>query len=98
MTSFATSTKAKVGLLRNSELMQMSDTLKSPNDSTTVYSWLLTPRSNTTSILTTNSKGFTSNLSINHELYIKPALNLKENVIITGGTGTKENTFTLELN
>ena len=28
---------------------------------------------------------------------IKPSMNLKSNVVITGGTGTKENPFTVEL-
>ena len=28
---------------------------------------------------------------------VKPAMNLKSNVVITGGTGTKENPFIIEL-
>ena len=85
-------TEAKVGLLRYGELMSGQFDITSNN----TYYWTLTPYS-------LSSVRRVSNFS--HVYYdtptgtygIRPSMNLKSNVIITGGTGTKENPFTLEL-
>ena len=102
MTNTTTSITSKVGLLRMGELMsgqfnrytaRNSTSLKT--DFTTDY-WILTLYDN--SNIRNVDKTGTGNTSIsNITKGIKPALNLKSNVIITGGDGTKENPFTLAL-
>ena len=93
MSSTTTSTtSAKVGLLRIGELMLGQF---DRYDNNVIY-WTLTP----------------SNSSLVHYVYdycyadsdypayaygVRPSLNLKSNVVITGGDGTKNNPFTLEL-
>ena len=86
-------TQAKVGLLRVGELM--AGQFNKYNDN--VYYWTLTPY-DSSSIRGVNGRGnvdydFPSSSSNG----IKVTLNLKSNVIITGGDGTKENPFTIEL-
>ena len=102
MTNTTTSITSKVGLFRMGELMsgqfnrytaRNSTSLKT--DFTTDY-WILTLYDN--SNIRNVDKTGTGNTSIsNITKGIKPALNLKSNVIITGGDGTKENPFTLAL-
>ena len=83
-------TIATVGLLRYGELL-----LSQVNENNTSY-WTLTTAMNGGRIYNINEvNSLTYNLTQNHG--IKPALNLKYNVIITSGDGTKENPFTIEL-
>ena len=85
-------TIAKVGLLRLGELMAGQFNEYVNNSSF----WLLTS-------LNFNRLRYIANINSSYEntpsvsYGIKPALNLKENVIITGGDGTKNNPFTLDL-
>ena len=83
---------ATVGLLRIGELM-LGQFNKYNNN--TDY-WPITPYNNS------NMRSVYGNGNINYNsplmsYGIKPALNLKSNVIITGGDGTLQNPFTLEL-
>ena len=81
-----------VGLLRLSELMAGQFDLYNKN---TDY-WVLTPNGDHSMYrIHKNSFGALSELSLT--LSVKPAMNLKSNVIITGGDGTKNNPFTLAL-
>ena len=85
-------TKAKVGLLRFGELMAGQFNRYGNN----AYYWLLTPRtSSSLRDVTEAFEQFADDPS--SEKGIKPALNLKSNVIITGGDGTINNPFTLGL-
>ncbi len=103
MTGYTSTINSKVGLLRYGELMagqfnrnvEKGETYNRTN--LTIYYWTLTPY--TSSYVWTIGRqssptAFSSSNSLNE---IKPALNLKSNVIITGGGGTKENPFTLQL-
>ena len=90
MSSYTTSIDAKVGLLRVGELMAgQFDILHNNND----Y-WSLTKD-------TSNTLNIVNKVGILYRGYlkyaIKPSLNLKSNVIITSGDGTKNNPFTIEL-
>ena len=94
-------TTAKVGLLRLGELMlgQFDRyAIKGGNTSTglTTNYWTLTP-SDSSNIWFVYSYGSAQGVSIWSSNCIRPAMNLKSNVIITGGDGTKNNPFTLEL-
>ena len=90
LTSFTTS--AKVGLLRYGELMS-GQFVKYGNNST--Y-WTLTPYSDS-SVWISLSNGSANNILSTQTRSIRPSLNLKSNVIITGGDGTENNPFTLKL-
>lgn len=57
--------------------------------------WLLT--SNLAGIKTSSIVGGSQYNGISISLSIKPSMNLKSNVIITSGDGTKENPFQVEL-
>ena len=83
---------SRVGLLRYGELMsgQFNDV-----DSNTNY-WLITPSSTTYDFFIGTQSGG-SYASSTASYGVKPALNLNENVIITGGTGTINDPFTIEL-
>ena len=83
---------APVGLLRLGELMGCQ---QFPNENNIDY-WTLTPYSlsNTYYI---NKYDRMLNMSSTGINAIKPALNLKSNVIITGGDGTLKNPFQIEL-
>ena len=87
-------TNAKVGLLRFGELMAgQFDEL----DINTNY-WILTLYSSSYSSSNSYFVGYNGgngNYSSRNSAGIKPSLNLKSNVIITGGDGTKNNPFTL---
>ncbi len=82
----------KVGLLRFGELMSGQF---NQNNNNSNY-WLLTINS-PTHIYYSNSNGTAASNGYPLFYGIKPAFNLKSNVIITGGDGTKNNPFTLEL-
>ena len=99
-------TTAKIGLLRYGELMT-GQTDKYSNNS--VY-WQVSPYNNNTSYARAGSSNTSSvrivyeegtNYSIDSSDTsggIRPAMNLKSNVVITGGDGTKNNPFILKLN
>ena len=92
-------TNAKVGLLRYGELMTGQFAKYFENESntglTTTY-WTLTP---STSSYIRPIYGHTLSINIGPSLFygVKPALNLKSNVVITGGDGTKEHPFEIAL-
>ena len=97
MTNTTTSTNAKVGLLRYGELMSIQvDT--NYNDEN--Y-WLLTPSITTSGndyLWAANFSGYANQYVIStSNLGIKPAINLKKNIIITSGDGTLQNPFEIEL-
>ena len=85
-------TSAKVGLLRFGELMGGQFDRSGNN---TNY-WTLTPRT-TSSVRTVVSSDNIINNSPSNSAGVWPSLNLKQNVVITGGTGTKSDPFTIEL-
>ena len=85
-------TTAKVGLLRYGELMAGQFDRYGNNTS---Y-WTLTPYS--TSIgRSVNSNGTASDYNPTNAYGVRPSINLKSNVIITGGLGTKEQPFEIAL-
>ncbi len=88
-------TISKVGLLRFGELMSGKFNIGNNPDDT--Y-WLLTPFNDIDSVRYNFLNGSSNPLSINDSSGIKPSLNLKSNVIITGGDGTKNNPFILSGN
>ena len=88
----STTTGAKVGLLRYGELMAGQFRASSNNN----Y-FSLTPYNFKTSIGIITTNGMLGGSATTTTLGIKPALNLKSNVIITGGVGTINNPFTIEL-
>ena len=85
-------TMAKVGILRLGELMagQFDNYVNN-----TGY-WLITPFSSYYA-LTAGNIGSATNVGVWSSNGIKPAFNLKENVIITSGEGTLQNPFQIEL-
>ena len=85
------SVSSMIGLLRIGEL------LSSQTDGINTIYWTLTPNDDT-HLRGQHSYGFTYVYSFDDsEVAVKPAMNLKSNVIITGGDGTKNNPFTLAL-
>ena len=86
-------TTAKVGLLRHGELMAGQFDRYGNNTS---Y-WTLTPYS-ASYVRNVNYYGLASNYSPTNAYGVRPSINLKQNVIITGGTGTKSDPFTLSGN
>ena len=85
-------TIATVGLLRTGELMAGQFKIKSNN----ITNWTLTPF-NSLNLRDVGDSGNSYYNSSSVSIGVKPSLNLKSNVIITGGDGTKNNPFTLEL-
>ena len=85
-------TTAKVGLLRLGELNsgQFDRYRKSQT-----Y-WTLTPY-NTSSVSYVSYYGFASNNGTANSFCGRPTINLKSNVVITSGDGTKENPFEVKL-
>ena len=92
MSEYATNTNAKVGLLRFGELTA-GQFDRSENN---VNYWTLTPYS-TSHVRYVGSNGAASFNYPDRANDVYPALNLKSNVIITGGDGTKNSPFTLDL-
>ena len=97
-------TTAKVGLLRHGELMSGQferDIVKGGSYSTglTTSYWNLTPHMYFSSnVRNVNYDGRAYDYVFSSVSYgVRPSLNLKSNVVITGGDGTKENPFVLEL-
>ena len=93
MSSYATSTISKVGLLRFGELMAGQ---LNKNINNGMY-WFLTPYSRVNVYGVDNFGRVNASSPSNNLNSIKPALNLKSNVIITSGDGTLQNPFTIEL-
>ncbi len=91
MVEYAMSTDAKVGLLRFGELMSGQFNKTGNNKD---Y-WLLTSPMGDRVWYIAMQGNSTYNLTANHG--IKPSLNLKSNVIITSGDGTRNNPFTLSV-
>ena len=90
MSGYATSTDAKVGLLRIGELMSGQFDRYGNN----ITYWTLTPFS-ASSEWFVRDRGDANAIRVSNTYGIKPSLNLKSNVIITGGLGTKNSPFTL---
>ena len=84
-------TTAKVGLLRYGELMSGQFDIFTNNN---IY-WLLTPYNESHVWYLYNNSMITNGYNTMNNYGIRPSLNLKSNVIITGGDGTKNNPFTL---
>ena len=89
-------TDAKVGLLRFGELMSGQFNRTTNN----VAYWLITPNDiiGNQRINIVKDDGSVDIYYCGENHGIKPVMNLKENVVITGGDGTKNNPFTIELN
>ena len=92
MSHYAISTDAKVGLLRVGELM--AGQVEKYNNNKNYY--FLTPY-NSSQIRGMDVNGNSYNYSVTNVFGIRPSLNLKSNVVITGGDGTKEKPFQIEL-
>ena len=91
-TLISSTTDAKVGLLRIGELMAgQFDRYENNTD----Y-WTLTPYDDQTMVRYMDNYSYLTNTRISFSYSVRPALNLKSNVVITGGDGTKNNPFTLE--
>ncbi len=93
MTSLTSNiTVVKVGMLRIGELLagQFNNHVNS-----STY-WTLTP-ANSSNMFNINNDGNSYGYSNSGGLYIHPSLNLKQNVIITGGDGTLQNPFEVAL-
>ena len=85
---------AKIGLLRVGELMCGHFDNRYSNNN---Y-WTITKEDNT-NIRGISTTGYTyAYSSSDSTVAIKPVMNLKSNVVITGGDGTKTNPFTIKLN
>ena len=85
-------TTAKIGLLRLGELMSGQFDKNGNNAS---Y-WLLTPYVSPL-VRNTYFQGVGSNNNSSELYNIRPTMNLKSNVIITGGNGTKNSPFTVSV-
>ncbi len=88
----SSTTTAKVGLLRFGELIAG----QSSNYENNTNYWTITSYSDF-DIWSVYQGGDAFSNSYTYTIGIRPSLNLKQNVIITGGTGTKRDPFTLEL-
>ena len=88
----SSTTDAKVGLLRLGELMAGQFDRYSNNTS---Y-WTLTPHS-ASSLRFVNSYGNAHGSSPSEASGVRPSMNLKSNVQITSGAGTKEDPFVIAL-
>ena len=85
--------KSKIGLLHYGELMASQAAF---NNVSTNY-WLLT-KYNDNKVNNIGNSGDVYRHDYNANLALRPAMNLKSNVVITGGDGTKSNPFTIKLN
>ena len=92
MSGYATSTNAKVGLLRLGELMSGQFDRYGNNTS---Y-WTLTPYSSS-SVRRVNDYGRASNGSPSNKNGARPSMNLKSNVQIVNGDGTLNSPFEIQL-
>ena len=91
---------AKVGLLRYGELM--TGQFSNDNENNNSIYWTLTPYS-TSSLWIINNfgcasrYGYSTSSNSSYTSNVRPSLNLKSNVIITSGNGTKDNPFILTI-
>ena len=87
-------TLAKVGLLRVGEFGtgQFNGYYRD-----TINNWTLTPVSESSKIRHIDKDGTINNIDSTNSMGIKPAMNLKSNVVITSGDGTKNNPFEVRL-
>ena len=88
----SSTTEAKVGLLRFGELMSGQFGRYGNN---TDY-WTLTPYSSS-DVRYVDNNGYASSSSPSYAYGVRPSMNLKSNVQITSGTGTKSEPFVLTL-
>ena len=88
----SSTTNAKVGLLRMGELM----TGQFDRYSNNIIYWTLTPHSSS-SVRNVNDYGSASFNGPSDAYGARPSMNLKSNVQITSGTGTKSDPFILTL-
>ena len=86
-------TQARVGLLRYGELMSGQFDRYGNN---TNY-WTLTPYSSSNVRYVSDYGTVNYSSPSSYSYGVRPSLNLKSNVVITGGDGTKEQPFTLDL-
>ena len=86
---------AKVGLLRYGELM----TTQFDNYANSINYWIITSLSNSNlnSVRYILQNGMCAATSSTSTIGVKPAMNLKSNVVITSGDGTKNNPFKIKL-
>ena len=92
MSGYATSTESKVGLLRMGELMAGQFDRYGNN----ITYWTLTPDS-AYYVRYVFDDGIANNNAPTYSGGVRPSINLKSNVVITGGNGTKNSPFTLTL-
>ena len=93
MAGYSTTTDARVGLLRSGELMSGQFDRYGNN---TTY-WFLTPYSSSR-VGYVNNYGYVGSYSPSGNLFgARPSMNLKSNVQITSGAGTKSDPFTLSV-
>ena len=59
--------------------------------------WTITPYSTSRVRYVSNRSGDANSNRPSYAYGVRPSMNLKSNVIITGGDGTKNNPFTIEL-
>ncbi len=85
-------TTAKVGLLRSGELM--AGQFDKYGNSTSF--WTMTPYS-TSNVCEVSNNGYGSYNSLPSSDSSRPSMNLKSNVVITGGDGTKNSPFQIKL-
>lgn len=81
-----------VGLPRYGEMLASQQEIGSANQ---IYICLITP-SSTSSIWNIYSNGCAGN-DISNDVHARPSIFLKSNVVITGGTGTPSDPFTIAL-
>ena len=94
MSEYSTSTEAKVGLLRYGELIAGQFNVSGNN---TTYSTLTPLNPSYVWHIYPEAYGMRQSGAPVYQRGVKPSLNLKSNVIITSGDGTKNNPFTIEL-
>ena len=88
----SSTTVAKVGLLRLGELMSGQFDRYGNN----TYYWTLTPYS-TSYVWYVGYNGIASIYNPSRANGVRPSINLKSDVVITGGLGTKEQPFEIAL-
>ncbi len=93
----SSTTTAKVGLLRYGELMTGKFTEYNSIENISSNYWLLTASSMYAMWVVGESGSASFSYSPSNVIGLQPSLNLKSNVIITSGTGTKSDPFILEL-
>ena len=98
MSVYATSTEAKVGLLRFGELMAGQFDMSIGLNNTDY--WTLTPTltpDSTSYVRVVYDNGYVNYDNPTFASGVRPSMNLKSNVVITGGEGTKEQPFELSV-